>query len=54
MPVRTLMLELLDVIVRDKLIDAVLDYEPPPPPKKGRPKGSGKPHTAPKLETVTP
>jgi hypothetical protein len=55
MPVRALMLQLLDVIVSDKLIGAILDYETPLPPRKpGRPKGSGKPHTAPKLETVTP
>jgi hypothetical protein len=48
MPVRALMLELLDVIERDKLIDAILDYEPPAPKDKklGRPKKDS-PHTAP-------
>jgi hypothetical protein len=35
----------LDVIVSDKLIDAILDHDdetPPPPRKPGRPKGGGK------------
>jgi hypothetical protein len=40
MPVRSLILELLDVIVSDKLIDAILDHDAPePPPRKhGRPR----------------
>jgi hypothetical protein len=45
MPVRSLLLELLDIIAHDKLIDAILDRdaeEPPPDRKIGRPKGSGK------------
>jgi hypothetical protein len=44
MPVRSLLLELLDIIAHDKLIDAILDRDAPePPPRKhGRPKGSGK------------
>jgi hypothetical protein len=42
MPVRRLILELLDIITQDKLIDAILDKDasPPPPHKPGRPKGS--------------
>jgi hypothetical protein len=39
-PVRTLILELLDIIATDKLIDAIIDEKSQPPPhrKPGRPK----------------
>jgi hypothetical protein len=48
MPVRSLLLELLDIIAHDKLIDAILDRDAPAPSdrKIGRPKGS----SAPKLK----
>jgi hypothetical protein len=48
MPVRALILELLDIIMSDKLIDAIIDEKTQPPPRKkpGRPKKpGGKPNT---------